>query len=266
MNLGRPMVPPRAAAFIGYFLLLSALFSGGISPMWAETFRFSGNSMTSVLAEGRERTTLVGDAVIISDTTTIKANVIELYGKDSRYARCKGDVTVRDEEKGYLLRCEDLYFDRETDVSRIEGYAEMEDYRNELVVKGEYLEHNGEKDITIIQVGVRILKEDLACRSEFARVKRKENILELSGMPYVYWKGDEYRASRITVNLDTDELSLEGEVQGTVVTEESPSEEGALEEGTSEGEEASEEGSDNGGDRGEDSSGDSGDGGRESDE
>lgn len=230
MNTPNSCLSSKTLMVLSGLLFLLCISPGRASTVWADTFRFSGNSMTSVLAEGRERTTLVGNAVIISDTTTIKADEIELYGEDSRYARCKGEVTIRDEEKGYLLRCEDLYFDRENDLSRIEGYAEMEDYRNELVVKGEYLEHDGKKDITIIQVGVRILKEDLACRSEFARVKREENILELSGMPYVYWKGDEYRASRITVNLDTDEISLEGEVQGTVVTEEEPEEGQEIEE------------------------------------
>ena len=74
--------------------------------------------------------------------------------------------------------------------------------------------------ITIIQIGVRILKEDMASRSEFARFKREEEILELSGLPFVFWKGDEYRAARIIINLDTDEIRLEGEVRGTVTTEE----------------------------------------------
>ena len=70
----------------------------------------------------------------------------------------------------------------------------------------------------------------MVCRSEFARFRREEEILELSGMPYVYWKGDEYRASRIVINLKTDEIRLEGEVQGTVTTEEEQIEETAEEE------------------------------------
>lgn len=208
--------------FILWGLLVFILFPVRAA---ADTFSFRGDSMSSVLAQGKERTTLSGNAEIVSETTTIKADEIELYGEDSRYALCRGDVTARDEEKGYLLRCQSLFFDRKTEINRVNGYAEMEDYRNELVVKGGYLEHDGKNDITIIQVGVRILQKDLACRSEFARVRREENILELSGMPYVYWKGDEYRASRITVNLDTDEIFLEGQVQGTVVTEDEPEEE-----------------------------------------
>lgn len=202
-----------------------AVFFSNFAGLQADTFTFSGDSMTTVLARGKERTVLTGNAVIISDGTEIRADNIELYGEDSRFAQCSGNVEVIDIEKGIYLQSEDLFYDRDIDLSRVEGYAEMEDQKNELIVKGGYLENYGDDDITIIQIGVRILKEDLACRSEFARFRREEEILELSGMPYVFWKGDEYRASRIIINLDTDEIRLEGEVQGTVRTEEETEEE-----------------------------------------
>ncbi|MEW5814293.1 MAG: LptA/OstA family protein [Spirochaetota bacterium] len=191
----------------------------------ADSFTFSSDRMSTVLTKGKEHTILSGNAHIISDKTNIYANEIELYGEDYRYALCRGDVTVVDEEKGIFLKCDELYFDRKKDISRIEGYAEMEDYKNELVVKAGFLENFGKDDITVVQIGVRILKEDMACRSEFARYKRKEKILELSGMPLVYWKGDEYKASRIIINLDTDEIKLAGEVSGTVVSKSEESKE-----------------------------------------
>ncbi len=207
------------------FPLWIAVFFSTLAYLQADTFTFSGDSMTTILARGKERTVLSGNAVIISDGTEIRADTIELYGEDSRFAQCSGNVEVIDIEKGIYLQSEDLFYDRDIDLSRVEGYAEMEDQKNELIVKGGYLENYGDDDITIIQIGVRILKEDLACRSEFARFRREEEVLELSGMPYVFWKGDEYRASRIIINLDTDEIRLEGEVQGTVRTKEEKEEE-----------------------------------------
>ena len=212
--------PPKAACswrkHLAFTLFLSVLTVSG----WTDTFTFSADRMHTVLAKGKERTLLSGNAEIISKSTVITADEIEIYGSDSQFAICRGNVKVKDEEKGIILYSEDLFYDRENDVSRIEGYAEMEDQKNELVVKGGFLEHFGEEDITIIQIGVRILKKDMACRSEFARFKREEEILELSGLPFVFWKEDEYRAARIIINLDTDEIRLEGEVRGTVTTEE----------------------------------------------
>lgn len=215
-----------------YRIVLCGILSIFLSTLCvaADKFTFSGDSMNTVIAKGKERTVLEGNASIKSGSTHIEAEKIELYGEDSRFAFCSGEVQVTDPEKGILLKSDHLFYDREEDRSRVDGYAEMEDQKNELIVKGGFLEHFGEEEITIIQIGVRILKEDLACRSEFARYRRDEEILELSGLPYVYWKGDEYRASRIVINLDTDEILLEGEVEGTVVTEEEEEEEEEKEE------------------------------------
>ena len=47
---------------------------------------------------------------------------------------------------------------------------------------------------------------------------RDRNVLELTGMPIVYRKDDVFRASRITVDLDTDEISMEGVVQGSLLS------------------------------------------------
>lgn len=186
----------------------------------SDSFQFSGDRMSTTMSQGKERTLLSGNARIVSDSTEIEADEIELLGDEARYAFCSGEVTVEDREKGIFLTCNNLFYDRKKDISRVEGYCEMVDQKNELVVKGGFLEHFGNDEITIIQIGVRILKEDMACRSEFARYKREEDVLELSGMPYVYWKGDEYRAARITINLETDEINMEGEVKGTITTEE----------------------------------------------
>ena len=95
----------------------------------------------------------------------------------------------------------------------------MEDRKNEIIVRGHHLENRDRDDITLIQIGVRIVKKDLAARAEFARYQRKTDILELSGMPVAYWKKDEYKAARIVMNLDTEEITLLGEVKGSIVSE-----------------------------------------------
>lgn len=189
----------------------------------AENLQFSTDHMTTVLAKGKEHTILSGHAKITNGDTVITANQIELYGPDFRYANCSGNVKVIDLKRGITLTSQNLYYDRTEDLSRVEGYAEMQDTKNELVVKGGFLENRGKQEITIVQIGVRILKiadkKQMVCRSEFARYNRKTDSLVLSGMPVVYWKGDEYRAAQITIDLKTDEINLEGEVSGKVVSE-----------------------------------------------
>lgn len=193
-----------------------------------ETFSFSGNSTSISLAEGRERTILSGDARISSEDLNIKADRIELYGEDFRYARCNGNVRVEELDQKISLTSESLFLDREQNKLRIRSYTEMVDLSNEIVVKCGYMEHYDEENYSIFQIGVRILKasEDgrMVCRSDYARYDREADTLELSGSPVVFWKGDRYSAIRITINIETDEIEMEGNVEGefTSRTEEEP--------------------------------------------
>ena len=127
-----------------------------------------------------------------------------------------------DEERGIILKSEQLFFDRTDEIIRVDGFIDMQDLKNDVVIRGGFFEYYGLDEIAIIQIGVRILKVDedteLACRSEFARYLRDSDLLELSGMPRVIRNEDLYTASRISINLETDEIRLDGSVSGTVVT------------------------------------------------
>ena len=195
----------------------------------------------SVFAEGRERTVLSGNARVRSDRFDITADEIELYGEDFRYVRSSGSLRIEDLERGLVLTGGSLFVDRERDLMRVEGSAEMEDRENELIVRGGFIEYRGEEDLTIVQIGVRILRDDLVTRSEFARYRRDADELELSGLPRIVWRDDEYSASRIVINLDTDEITLRGEVQAQLRTEENSDEAPDDEEPETEGGESGDE-------------------------
>jgi lipopolysaccharide export system protein LptA len=182
----------------------------------ADSFAFSGDSTTMTLAEGGQHALLTGHGRVESQDLRITADSIELFGKDFVYASCHGNVHVVDARRGLDLTSQDLFYDRDRKIARIRGNATMADVKNEMVVKGGFIEDNDKEQITIVQIGVRIFKKDIVCRAEFARYQRDKKILELSGMPWVSKGGDVYQAARITVNLDTEEISLEGSVQGTL--------------------------------------------------
>ena len=201
-----------------YILLLTAVSQFAA----ADVFAWSADRQWSRLAEGREFTVLSGGAVITSNATTIIADEIELWGADFRYSMAKGGVTATDTERGLILSSATLFYDREEEIIRVDGFIDMQDLKNDVVVRGGFFEYFGNDEIANIQIGVRILKVDedteLACRSEFARYLRSEDILELSGMPRVIRNDDLYTAARITINLDTDEILLDRDVSGTLVT------------------------------------------------
>lgn len=217
-------------SILGVLILLASAASPLLGSLAAEeeTFSFSGDSTSISLAEGRQRTILSGNARISSDALDIKAERIELYGEDFRYARCSGDVSVEESDQKISLTSDSLFLDREQNKLRSRSYTEMVDLDNEIVVKCGYMEHFDKENYSIFQIGVRILKasEDgrMVCRSDYARYDRNSDTLELSGSPVVYWKDDKYSAVRITINLETDEIEMEGNVEGefTSRTEEEP--------------------------------------------
>jgi lipopolysaccharide export system protein LptA len=204
----------RAAALAAAALAAAAVAAG------ADTFSYSGDSVRATLAKGSERAVITGHAAVRSDDVLISADEIELLGKDFTVALATGTVHVADAKRGIDLTASNLWYDRTAKIARIRGNAEMADLKNEIVVKGGFLEDRDAEGLTIVQIGVRIFRKELVCRSEFAKYWRDKKILELTGMPWVSRKGDEYRATKITINLDTEEIVLEGSVQGTAAVKE----------------------------------------------
>ena len=182
----------------------------------AETISFASDTISVRVATGGQHAMLTGHAWVQSQDLRITAESIELFGADYIYAQCHGNVHVVDSKRGLDLTSQELFYDRDKKIARIKGNAVMYDLKNEMTVKGGFIEDRDTEQITLIQVGVRIFKKDIVCRAEFARYQRDKKILELSGMPWVSKAGDIYQASRITINLDTEDISLEGSVQGTI--------------------------------------------------
>jgi lipopolysaccharide export system protein LptA len=195
---------------IGALLLAAAI---GVN---ADTFSFKADKMSGTKALGREITVLVGNAEVRSDNLVLKANRIEIQGDDNQFIDCSGGVWGMEEEKNILFQTDRLRYDRTRKIARLEGNSTLEDKKNELVAKGSYIEYDDKAEITVMQISVRLFKDDMVCRSEYAVYRREEKILSLSGFPVVYKKDDEFRADRIRVDLDTDDVFMEGDVSGSL--------------------------------------------------
>jgi len=196
---------------------VAALVSIAAIPAAADTFYFTADSMESVVAKGRERALLSGHAQLTADDLEITADTIELTGKNWRFARCSGHVAARDEKQGIHLTTELLVYDRETRVSRLEGESVLEDSKNHVVLKAFWMENDDERKLVSARIGVRMFKDKTQARSASLVYHRDEQLLELLGASRVLRDGDEYKAERILLNLNTDEITLLGGVSGTVI-------------------------------------------------
>ncbi len=202
--------------------LLLALLLGSALGALADPITFSAESVQSSLAKDKERTILSGKARVKTGSISIAADRIELFGKDFIYLDCSGSVVVIDTERELRIETPLLYYDRSKKLARAQGPSLLQDDKNKLVLKAEWIESDGENEVTLAEVAVRIVKDKLACRAEYALYRRKENTLELSGSPSAYKDGDKYEASRILVNTETEDIQLQGEVKGSVTDKAKP--------------------------------------------
>ncbi len=184
-----------------------------------DPFTFRGDRLTSTFTEGQERTTLTGNARIVSGNLEIQADTIELWGRAFRFALCRGRVVVRDTKKDLLLKADVMNYDRTLKTSRFQGVCELEDKGHEVTIRAGLFDYDEGTEKIVIQTGVRIFKGDLVCRSEYAVYDRTQDTLELTGLPVVNKKKDVYKAGTIRVNLKSEDVLLEGRVSGTITPE-----------------------------------------------
>jgi lipopolysaccharide export system protein LptA len=200
----------RKAAAVVSCLLFAVMGAG------ADAFSFRADRMSGTKALGREITILAGNAEVRSDNLVLRADRIEIQGDNNQFIDCTGNVWGMEEEKEIIFQTDRLRYDRTHKIARLEGSATLEDRKNELVAKGSFIEYDDNAEVTVFQISVRLFKDDMVCRSEYAIYRRNEKLLDLSGFPVVYKKDDEFRADRIRVDLDTDDVSMEGAVSGTI--------------------------------------------------
>ena len=166
--------------------------------------------------KGKTSTALTGNARVTVDSLNIYGERIELYGKDYRYVKANGGVKGEDAEKGFTFSAASLLYDRETEIAEFMGAAQVEDTKNKVETAAERIEYNQKNEIILLQMAVKLKSKDITCDSLFAVYNRNTSMLELTGNPAVKKGKDEFKAARISVNLDTEDIRLEGKVSGSV--------------------------------------------------
>jgi lipopolysaccharide export system protein LptA len=202
------------SGFLGVFLVFALFCVPGRAA--ADTFTFRADRMSGSRASGREITILTGNAEVRSDSLLLRAGRIEIQGDDNQFIDCSGGVTGLDEEKEIFFQSDRLRYDRKLKIARLEGNSTLEDRKNEIVTRGRFVEYDEQAEVVVFQIGVRLFKDDMVCRSDYGVYRRQEKLLDLSGFPVVFKKEDEFRADRIRVDLDTNDVTMEGTVSGSI--------------------------------------------------
>lgn len=197
-------------------VLSTILILTACSGLSAEVITFKADSMTGKTGSKDDTTTLNGNAYVKTDTMEIKADMITLSGEDFRYITANGEVEGKNTESKLDFSCGKLTYDRTSKIARLEDSVHMVDVPNEVNADAQIIEYNQNTDIATMQINVSITQKNNTCTSAYALYRKKKQMLEMSGNPKIVQGEDSFRAQEITLNLDSQEITLDGRVSGTV--------------------------------------------------
>lgn len=200
--------------FVSIIVILSiSLFS------FAEEITFSADSMTGIAGNKTDSTTLSGNAYIKTSSIEISANKILLSGKDFRMVEATGGIKGKNFSTNVEFTCDQISYDRETKIAILRDGVTFVDAENDVTAKAEIIEYNQNTDIAVLQININLTQKDNVCTSAYAIYKKKEQLLNLSGNAQIAQGTDTFRAQEIELNLDTQKITLDGRVRGSVVDE-----------------------------------------------
>ena len=182
----------------------------------AEKITFSAGSMSGQAGDSSATTTLSGGAFIQTSSIEITADSIELSGDDYRFIKAEGNIKGKNLETNMEFECDIMNFDRQTKVAQLQGNVSLVDEENDVKAKAQIIEYAQNTNIAVLQIEVNLTQKNNVCTGAYAVYQKNEQMLEISGNAQVKQDNDTFRAQQITLNLDTQKITLSGNVKGSV--------------------------------------------------
>lgn len=205
----------KDAAFnrIKCIALVSILYT---LPLGAEHITFSADAMTGTAGSSSDTTVLQGNSFVHTASMEIKAENIKMSGDNFRYIDASGEVTGKNTESKLEFKCSAVHYDRKTHISTLKGDVFLTDTENGVDVKAQIVEYDEDNNIAVIQINALITQKDNVCSGAYAVYRKGDKMLELNGNAKITQGSDTFNAQVITLNLDTQEITLDGQVKGSV--------------------------------------------------
>lgn len=188
--------------------------------LFSESISFSGGESRLVMREGEKSVTLKSGAEVTTGSLFIKAEEMSLSGDGWKTISAKGDISLRDNERGIEINTESLWFDREDELLVISSWFEIDDTTEELYAQAGSLRYDMKNEKLEMGMQVTLFKiaegEVMKCTSESVIYDKSSGMLTLKGGAKVVWKGDNYEAQIITVDTNDNTISLSGRIKGTI--------------------------------------------------
>ena len=206
-------------------------------PLLAEKISFSADSMSGQAGNSNTTTTMSGNASVSTESIEIKADSLKLSGEEYRNISANGNISGKNLETNMEFNCDELNYDRITKKIILKGNVKLVDVENNVTCGAQIIEYDQDKDIAIMQIQISLTQKDNVCSGAYAVYYKDQQLLEISGNAQVKQNDDTFRAQFITLDLDSQDITLGGNVKGTVTDTKEKKEPESSESGENEGEE-----------------------------
>lgn len=201
-----------------------AFFLSLIFTSYSETITFRADRMSGSTKKNAEKTMLSGNASITTENMELSAESIELSGKDFRFITASGGVTGKIKDSGMDFTCETMSYDRDKKIATLKNTVHLVDAQNDVTADAEIIDYNQNTEIAVMQINVNLVQKENTCTAANAVYQKNQKMLILTGNPTVQQGSDLFRAQEISLNMDTNEITLDGRVRGSVSAESKPAE------------------------------------------
>ena len=184
--------------------------------LFAEKITFTAGSMSGQAGDSSATTTLSGGAFVQTTSIEINADTIELSGDDYRFIKASGSISGKNLETNMEFTCDSMSYDRETKIAQLQGNVKLVDVENDVNANAQLIEYNQNTNIAVLQIEITLTQKKNVCTGAYAVYQKNEQMLEISGNAQVKQEEDVFRAQQITLNLDTQNITLSGNVKGSV--------------------------------------------------
>jgi len=188
----------------------------------SESIVFSANRMSGQAGNSNTTTTLSGNSYIKTETIEIYADDVELSGEDYRYIKASGHISGKNLKTNMDFSCDNLSYDRITKIAELKGNVNLTDNENEVKASAQIIVYNQDREVAVLQVKINLTQKDNICSGSYAVYYKKTQLLEISGNAQVKQGEDIFRAQYITLNMETQDITLDGNVKGKVTESKEP--------------------------------------------
>ncbi len=190
--------------------------------LFADKIEFEADYTYAKLEDKNRIISLEGNAQVKTEGLVLKSGSIKVIGEDSNTIVCEDNVKIYEEKQKLKLFTQKLNYYKKEELLNIDNWVYIEDEKNNLIATCGSLLYLQKEGLMKLSMDVTIFKNTkdglLICNAQILEFNRDKEELTLKGNAQVDLDNNKYNAAIIKVDLKTNNIILDGNINATVET------------------------------------------------